>query len=134
MILGFIIFTFILVVFISIENKVRQGKKEKLRQEEEKRYEKFKEDTLKWFTSEVLKKQNFVYKFKGIGYFVDISNIRVDSVIRYDILITDLESKVKTKHSSFCYIQEGNVFGCKSSIKQRIEYVISKHIQSIEFD
>lgn len=138
MILGFIIFVFIFIVFISIESKANKEKKEKEKQEkmleEEKRRADFEEETLKWFTSEVLKKQNFVYKFKNIGYLVDISNIRVDRVIRYDVSIADLETSVKTEHSSFCYIQKYNVSGCKTSISQCIEYAISKHIKSVNFD
>lgn len=135
MILGFIIFVFIFIVFISIESKANKEKeKQEKMLEEEKRRADFEEETLKWFTSEVLKKQNFVYKFKNIGYLVDISNIRVDRVIRYDVSITDLETSVKTEHSSFCYIQKYNVSGCKTSISQCIEYAISKHIKSVNFD
>ena len=134
MILGFIIFIFILIVFISIEKKANKEKQEKKWAEERRRREKFEEDILTWFKSEVLKKQNFVYKFKNIDYLVNISNIRVDSVVRYDILITDLNTNVKTKCSSFCYIQQGNVSGCKTSISQRIEYAIIKHVKSVNFD
>lgn len=131
--LGFAIFIFILFVFLSIEVKANKEKQEK-KLEEEKTRAKFEDKALKWFTSEVLKKQNFVYKFKNIDYLVNISNIRVDSVVRYDILITDLNTNVKTKCSSFCYIQQGNVSGCKTSISQRIEYAIFKHIKSVNFD
>ena len=134
MILGFIIFIFILIVFISIEKKANKEKQEKKCAEERRRREKFEEDILIWFKSEVLKKQNFVYKFKNIDYLVNISNIRVDSVVRYDILITDLNTNVKTKRSSFCYIQQGNVSDCKTSISQRIEYAIIKHVSSVKFD
>ena len=80
------------------------------------------------------KETKFVYKFKNIGYRVSISNLRVDSVIRYDVLIEDLETSVKTEHSSFCYIQKHNVSGCKTSISQCIEYAISKHVKSVNFD
>ena len=134
MILGFIIFIFTLIVFISIEKKANKEKQEKKWAEERRRREKFEEDILIWFKSEVLKKQNFVYKFKNIDYLVNISNIRVDSVVRYDILITDLNTNVKTECSSFCYIQQSNVSGCKTSISQRIEYAIFKHIKSVNFD
>lgn len=133
MMLSFIIFIFILIVFIRIKSMANKEEVDK-RLAEEKRRVDFEEETLKWFTSEVLKKQNFVYKFKNIGYLVSISNIRVDSVIRYDVLIEDLETSVKTEHSSFCYIQKHNVSGCKTSISQRIEYAISKHVKSVNFD
>lgn len=133
MMLSFIIFIFILIVFIRIESMANKEEIQK-RLSEEKRRADFEEETLKWFTSEVLKKQNFVYKFKNIGYLVTISNIRVDSVVRYDVLIEDLETSVKTEHSSFCYIQKHNVSGCKTSISQCIEYAISKHVKSVNFD
>ena len=98
MILGFIIFVFIFIIFISIESKANKEKQEKKLAEEKRRAADFEEEILKWFTSEVLKKQNFVYKFKNIGYLVNISNIRVDSVVRYDVSIEDLETSVKTEH------------------------------------
>jgi len=133
MILGFIIFIFIFIVFIRIDSIANKEKLEKKLAEEKRRTD-FEEETLKWFTSEVLKKRNFVYKFKNIGYLVSISNIRVDSVVRYDVSIEDLETSVKTEHSSFCYIQKHNVSGCKTSISQCIEYAISKHVKSVNFD
>ena len=134
MILGFIIYIFIFIVFIRIDRIANKEKQEKKLAEEKRRAADFEEEILKWFTSEVLKKRNFVYKFKNIGYLVSISNIRVDSVIRYDVLIEDLETSVKTEHSSFCYIQKHNVSGCKTSISQCIEYAISKHVKSVNFD
>ena len=134
MILGFIIFIFIFIVFIRIDSIANKEKQEKKLAEEKRRAADFEEEILKWFTSEVLKKQNFVYKFKNIGYLVNISNIRVDSVVRYDVSIEDLETSVKTEHSSFCYIQKHNVSGCKTSISQCIEYAISKHVKSVNFD
>ena len=131
--LGFAIFIFILFVFLSIEFKAKKEKEEaKLRAELVKTQ--YKKESLDWFNAEVLKKRNFEYIFKGKNYIVDISNVRADTVIRYDIAISDLDTNVKTNHSSFCYIQQGNVSGCKTSISQRIEYAIIKHVKSVNFD